>query len=53
MNGNGLYDLYMVNPDGSDLANITPADWPTELLCSRRIFSLDDSLIYFVGEWWE
>jgi len=49
----GLYDMYTMNPDGSDLTNITPENWPSEFLCSRGIYSYDDSKIYFVGEWWE
>jgi len=42
-----------MNPDGSDLENITPADWPPEFLCSHGVFSREDTHIYFVGEWWE
>lgn len=53
MNGEGLYDLYMMNADGSDLSEITPSNWPALFLCSHGIFSHDDSKIYFVGEWWE
>ena len=49
----GIYDLYTMNPDGSDVLNITPADWPAEFLCSRGVFSHDDSRVYFIGEWWE
>ena len=51
--GGGIYDMFIMNPDGSDQSNITPADWPGEFLCSHGIFSYDDSKIYFVGEWWE
>ncbi len=51
--GGGLFDMYTMNTDGSDILNITPADWPTEFLCSHGIYSYDDSKIYFVGEWWE
>jgi len=53
MGGDGIYDMYTMNPDGSDPSNITPTDWPAEFLCSHGVFSHDDSRIYFVGEWWE
>ena len=53
MGGDGIFDMYAMNPDGSDLTNITPADWPAEFLCTHGVFSHDDSRIYFVGEWWE
>jgi len=53
MGGGGIYDLYTMNPDGSDLTNITPQDWPAEFLCTLGIYSLGDMKIYFVGEWWE
>ncbi len=51
--GGGLYDMYTMSPNGSNLTNITPTDWPSEFLCSRGVYSYDDSKIYFVGEWWE
>ncbi len=53
MNDQGVYDLYTVNPDGSNTVNITPANWPTEFLCSHGVFSHDDAKIYFTGEWWD
>ena len=53
MGGEGLFDMYIMNPDGSDLTNITPPDWPAELLCTHGVFNHDDSIIYFTGEWWE
>ena len=49
----GKYDLYMMNDDGSDYKNITPDYFPDRFLCHAGVFSPDDSLIYFVGEWWE
>jgi Tol biopolymer transport system component len=51
--GDGIYDLYTMKPDGSNLLNVTPANWPANFLCSHGVFSHDDSRIYFVGEWWE
>ena len=42
-----------MNDDGSDYENITPGYFPDRFLCHAGVFSPDDSLIYFVGEWWE
>jgi Tol biopolymer transport system component len=49
----GKYDIYMMNKDGSDNQLITPDYFPEEFLCHSPIFSLDDSMIYFIGEWWD
>jgi Tol biopolymer transport system component len=49
----GLYDMYVMDEDGSDYRDITPYTWPIEFLCSHPVFSRDASQIYFVGEWWE
>jgi len=49
----GKYDLYMMNADGSDYRNITPDYFPDTFLCHAGVFSPDDSIIYFIGEWWE
>jgi Tol biopolymer transport system component len=51
--GGGIYDMYTMKPDGSEMTDITPSNWPPEFLCSHGVFSQDDSKIYFVGEWWE
>lgn len=48
----GQYHIYMMNPDGTEYQNVT-SDFPAGFLCHSPIFSLDDSAIYFVGEWWE
>jgi Tol biopolymer transport system component len=53
IDGVGLYDNYSMNPDGSDVVNITPAGWPPDFLCTYPIYSWDDSRILFVGQWWE
>ena len=53
IDGEGKYDIYMMNSDGTDNRNITPSYFPSNLLCHTAIFSLDDSKIFFVGEWWE
>ena len=49
----GKYDLYMMNADGSDFKTITPDYFPNNFLCHAGIFSLDDTIIYFIGQWWE
>jgi Tol biopolymer transport system component len=48
----GKYDIYRMNSDGTDLQNITPDYFPPEFLCQFAVFSLDDTEIYFIGEWW-
>ncbi len=49
----GKYDLCMMNSDGSENHIITPGYFPPEFLCRYAIFSLDDSEIYFIGQWWQ
>ena len=48
----GQYDLYMINADGTGNQNITPDSFPPRFLCRAPVFSLDDSTVYFIGEWW-
>mgnify|MGYP002276939710 CR=1 FL=1 len=49
----GVYDLYLMNANGSDAHSITPKYFPDGFLCYAPTFSPDDRTIYFVGEWWE
>jgi len=49
----GKYDLYSMNSDGTNIRDITPEYFPNVFLCHSAVFSNDDSIIYFVGEWWE
>jgi len=49
----GKYDIYLVNADGSDIVNITPTYFPPDFLCYTPVFSIDDSKIFFIGEWWK
>jgi TolB protein len=49
----GKYDIYMMKFDGTENRNITPETFPENFLCHSPTFSLDDSTIYFVGEWWQ
>lgn len=49
----GEYEMYMINKDGSNNENITPDYFPADFLCHSPIFSDNENLIYFVGQWWE
>jgi len=49
----GKYDMYMMDADGSDSQNITPEYFASDFLCYSPMFSLDDSEIYFIGQWYE
>jgi TolB protein len=51
--GERKYDLYMMNPDGTDDRSIMPDYFPDDFLCHSPIFSKDDSKVYFVGQWWQ
>jgi len=53
INGQGVYHLYTINPDGTDNRDITPGYFPPGFLCHSAVFSLDDSRIYFIGQWWQ
>ncbi len=49
----GVFELYVMNADGSNSYSITPEYFPDNFLCHSPVFSPDDSIVYFVGEWWE
>jgi Tol biopolymer transport system component len=49
----GQFDIYMMSADGSENRNITPGYFPSLFLIHEAIFSVDDSRIFFIGEWWE
>jgi Tol biopolymer transport system component len=49
----GRYDIYLMNSDGTSNRNITPDYFPADFLCHSPVFSLDDSIIFFIGEWWD
>ncbi len=53
INGVGKYDIYTINSDGTDNRNITPSYFPDTLLCHAPVFSVDDSSVYFIGQWWK
>jgi Tol biopolymer transport system component len=48
-----LYDIFTMNADGSNLANITPDYFPPDFICRNPVFSPGDDKVYFIGEWWE
>ena len=52
IDGEGKYDIYMMDSDGTNNRNITPGYFPADFLIHSAVFSPDDSEIYFVGEWW-
>ena len=49
----GKYDMYMMDADGSDNNNLTPEYFASNFLCYSPTFSLDDSEVYFMGQWYE
>ncbi len=53
ISGEGKYDMYMMNADGTNNRDITPSYFPAEFLCHNAVFSSDDSVIYFVGQWYQ
>ena len=48
----GLYDIYLMNADGTGNRNLTPDYFPSQFLCHWAVFSGDDSAVFFIGEWW-
>lgn len=49
----GKFDIYMMNADGSENHVITPGYFPSVFLSHNAVFSLDDSEVYFIGQWWQ
>ncbi|MFC1846594.1 TolB family protein [Chloroflexota bacterium] len=49
----GKYDIFMMNSDGSNITNINPDYFPLDFLCHTPVFSVDDSKVFFISEWWE
>jgi hypothetical protein len=43
----------VMKSDGTDGRNITLDYFPAAFLCHRPIISVDDSRIFFVGQWWD
>jgi Tol biopolymer transport system component len=48
----GKYDMYMMDAEGSDNHSVTPEYFASNFLCYSPMFSLDDSEIYFIGQWY-
>jgi TolB protein len=48
----GVFDIYIMHADGSGSRNVAPEEFPAEFLCHAPFFSRDDSIVYFVGQWW-
>ena len=53
IDGVGKYDIYIMNRDGTDNHSITPDYFPDGFICYGTTFSMDDSAVYFMGDWWE
>jgi Tol biopolymer transport system component len=53
MDNEGKYDMYMMEADGSDNHSVTPEYFASNFLCYSPIFAMEDSEIYFVGQWYE
>jgi Tol biopolymer transport system component len=49
----GKYDMYMMEADGPDSHSITPEYFASNFLCYSPMFSVDDSEVYFIGQWYE
>jgi len=49
----GKYDVYSINVDGSGLTDLTGDLYPAGFLVHNPIYSVDNSLIYFIGQWWD
>ena len=52
INDVGAYRLYMMDSDGGNNRAITPDYFPDNFLCTSAVFSLDDTMLYFIGQWW-
>jgi len=49
---NGRYDIYTMDSTGANITNITPDYFPPDFLCHWPVFSIDDSMVFFIGQWW-
>lgn len=51
--GRGVYDLYTMNSDGSEVKLRTPENVPPEFLIHCARYANDSLTVYLVGQWWE
>jgi TolB protein len=51
--GEGAYDIYVMDSDGTNDHNATPPYFPADFLCHSPVFSKDDSSLFFIGQWWK
>ncbi|MBT7913101.1 hypothetical protein HN588_04245, partial [Candidatus Bathyarchaeota archaeon] len=49
----GRYDLFLIEPDGSGMEDVTSEIFPPGFMANSAIFSMNDSSIYFIGNWWD
>ncbi len=48
----GRYDIHVMETNGGNARDLTSGVFPPGFIAHCEVFSEDDSLIYFVGEWW-
>ncbi|MCJ7718088.1 MAG: hypothetical protein MUO54_16425 [Anaerolineales bacterium] len=48
----GVYDLYSINKDGTEITNLTPGNVPPDFLIHSARFGPDGDAVYFIGQWW-
>ncbi len=49
----GVFDIYTINPDGTDMKDLTSELLPPTFLCHTPIYSADNKKVTFIGEWWD
>ena len=49
----GYFDIYRINPDGSNSTDLTSALLPPSFLCHTPIYSVDDVKATFIGQWYD
>jgi len=49
----GYFDIYTINPDGTNRTDLSSALFPPLFLCHAPIYSGDDVKAAFIGEWYD